>query len=307
MEAARRTGVRSTGLGAVAVFGAIAGWSINNTLVKLADIPSLAFGFYRLWAGALGMFVVLAVVGRRLTWRQAKASAPGGVLLGIEIMLFFTALKLTSVADVAVIGALQPALTLMVAGPLFGEGVTRYEVGWTSVSVVGVVLVTIGSSGTPVWSLGGDLLAVGALFAWTTYFMVSKRVRADVPALEYMTGVTVVAALVVTPMALLSGQVAEGIHPTDAAWLVLFVALGQTGHLLLAWAHGQVDVSVSSLLMLAQPIASSVAAWAILGEPFTALGAMGVLIVVAAVGAIVIRATRAGPGEQIGTPDTAPL
>jgi drug/metabolite transporter (DMT)-like permease len=307
MEAARRTGVRSTGLGAVAVFGAIAGWSINNTLVKLADIPSLAFGFYRLWAGALGMFVVLSIMGRRLTWRQAKASAPGGVLLGIEIMLFFTALKLTSVADVAVIGALQPALTLMVAGPLFGEGVTRYEVGWTSVSVVGVVLVTIGSSGTPVWSLGGDLLAVGALFAWTTYFLVSKRVRANVPALEYMTGVTVVAALVVTPMALLSGQVAEGVHPADAAWLVLFVALGQTGHLLLAWAHGQVDVSVSSLLMLAQPIASSVAAWAILGEPFTALGAVGVLIVVAAVGAIVIRATRAGPGERIGTPETAPL
>jgi drug/metabolite transporter (DMT)-like permease len=122
-----------------------------------------------------------------------------------------------------------------------------------------------------------------------------------------MTGVTIVAALVVTPMALLSGQVAEGVHPADAAWLVLFVLLGQTGHLLLAWAHGQVDVSVSSLLMLAQPIASSVAAWAILGEPFTALGAVGVLIVVAAVGAIVKRATRAGPGERIGASDTVPL
>jgi drug/metabolite transporter (DMT)-like permease len=307
MQTGRPMGVRTSRLGAAAVFAAILGWSINNTLVKLADIPSLAFGFYRLWAGALAMFVVLAVLGRRLTWRQAKASAPGGALLGMEVMLFFTALKLTSVADVVVIGALQPGLTLLVAGPLFGERITRYEAGWTAVSVVGVMLVTIGSSGTPVWSLGGDLLAVGALMAWTVYFLVSKHVRAEVPALEYMTGVTVVAAAVVTPMALASGQVARGIEPADAAWLVLFVLLGQSGHLLLAWAHGQVDVSVSSLLMLAQPIASSVAAWIILGEPFTALGVVGGLVVVASVAAIVGRATRAGPGEEVATPETSPV
>jgi drug/metabolite transporter (DMT)-like permease len=64
---------------------------------------------------------------------------------------------------------------------------------------------------------------------------------------------------------------------------------------------------VSSLLMLAQPIASSVAARIVLGEPFTALGAVGGSIVVASVAAIVGRATRAGPGEEVATPETSPV
>src|SRR2546426_1284459 len=41
----------------------------------------------------------------------------------------YTTLFRSSVADVLMIQALQPALTLLVAGRLFGERVTRHEVG----------------------------------------------------------------------------------------------------------------------------------------------------------------------------------
>jgi drug/metabolite transporter (DMT)-like permease len=275
----------------------VAGWSFSNTIVKIADAPALTFAFYRLWLGALVMLAALTIAGRRLTWRGVRASAAGGALLGVEIMFFFTALKRTSVADVLIISALQPALTLTVAGRLFGERVTRREIGWTAASLVGVALVTVGSSGTPAWSLAGDLLAVGSLFCWTSYFLVSKHVRASVPALEYMTAVTVVAAIVVTPMALLTHQPLGSFHGTDWLWVCLFLAGAQGGHLLVAWAHPQVDVSVSSLLMLAQPILSGIAALVVLGEPLTGLEIAGGLVVVAAVSAIVLQATRSGRGE----------
>jgi drug/metabolite transporter (DMT)-like permease len=245
---------------------------------------------HRLWLGSLILLAVLYAAGRRLTWQTIRASAPGGALLGVEISFFFSAIKHTSIADVAVISALQPALVLMVAGPLFGERIGRREVAWTAVSLLGVILVTIGSAGTPAWSLDGDLLAVGSLLAWTTYFLLSKRARTTVRALDYMTVVFVAATIVVTPLALATGQPLGGVRASDLLTLVVFVAGASIGHVLLAWAHSSVDVSVSSSIGLAQPVVSSVAALVILGEPITPLTVAGGLVVLGSLAAIVGKA-----------------
>jgi drug/metabolite transporter (DMT)-like permease len=226
------------------------------------------------------------------------------VLFGANLCFFFTAIKLTSVTDVLILAALQPALTLLVAGRLFGETVTAHEVSWTAVSLGGVVLVVLGSSGTPVWSLEGDLWAVAALFAWTTYWLLSKRIRQEIRALEYMTAVTVTAAVVVTPVALVSGQ-SFAVRWQDLLWLILFVATAQAGHSLLAWSHAQVDVSISSLLILGEPVISAVAALIFLGEPLPGLSIVGGVLAVLAVGLVVRRATRAARDEVV-PPEVAP-
>jgi drug/metabolite transporter (DMT)-like permease len=228
---------------------------------------------------------------------MVRASLPGGLLFGLNIVLFFSALKRTNVADVLIIQSLQPALTLLVAGRLFGERVTGQEIRWTAVSVMGVTLVAVGSSGTPAWSLTGDLFAAGSLLVWTSYFLVSKRVRRNVQAVEYLTAVTIIASLVVTPTALLSGEPLGGFRSADWMWLGLFLAGAQGGHLLVAWAHGQVDVSVSSLLILGEPIISAVAALIFLAEPLTPLEILGGVLVLGAMAAVVRRATRAGAAD----------
>ena len=53
---------------------------------------------------------------------------------------------------------------------MFGEHVHGNELAWIGVSLVGVVVFVVGSSGTPAWSLRGDLLAVASLLVWTAYF-----------------------------------------------------------------------------------------------------------------------------------------
>jgi drug/metabolite transporter (DMT)-like permease len=285
------SGPRATRLGLAAVLVPIAAFSLMNLVVKVVDTPPIVFAFYRLWIGSAVMLILLAALHRRLSWATVRRAAVSGVLFGANICFFFSALRLTSIADVLIVAALQPALTLLVAGPMFGERVTAHDVVWTTVSLAGVVLVIVGSSGTPVWSWKGDLFAVGALLAWTTYWILSKRVRQDVPAIEYMTAVTIVAALSVTPVAMLSGQ-SFHLRWSDGAWLLLFVAGAQGGHSLLAWSHAQVDVSISSLLILIEPVLSPVAALVILGEPLPAVSIVGVLITVVAVGMVIGRATR---------------
>ena len=287
-HAARRPGARASRLGLVAIGTAVAGWSIANTIPKVVHLTAVGFAFYRLWLGAAVMAAVLLGARRRPTWRHIRASAPGGVLFGLTIALFVAALRRTGVADVLVIGALQPALTLLVAGRLF-------------VSV-------LGASGNAVWSLWGDLLAAAALVLWTVYFLLSKRVREQVPATEYMTSVTVVASLTVTPIALLSRGGIGGLgHIRAVDWLLLaaFVAVAQGGHLMVAWAHAHVDVSVSTLFLLAEPAIGAVGALWILGEPLTWLQVVGGLIVIGSVGVVMRRATRAGSADVL-TAEAAP-
>ncbi len=288
----------------IAVVGPITAFSFMNVIVKLSHESALAFAFYRLWMGAVVMTVGLLVTGRRLSWTTIRKAAPGGALFGINIAFFFSAIKATNVADVLIIAALQPALTLLVAGRLFGERVTSRDWLWTGVSLVGIVVVVVGTSGNPAWSLRGDLLAVGALLAWTVYWMLSKHVRETLHAFEYMAAVTVVAALVITPVALASGE-SFSVRWQDWLWLVLFVAGAQGGHTILAWSHEQVDVSISSLLILIEPVISSAVAFFVLGETLGLVAVLGGVVAIAAVGVVIRRATRTSKVSPI-PPEGAP-
>ncbi len=285
------SGLRATRIGVLAVVTPVIGWSFANTIAKIVHVPALTFVFWRLWLGTAGMLLVLVVMRRRLNWSILRAAWPGGVLFGLNVAFFFSAIKQTKVVDVLVIGALQPALTLLVAGRMFGERIRPIEALCIGASVAGVVLLVVGSSGTPAWSLRGDLFAVASLLVWTTYFLVSKRVRQRVNTVEYMTTVTLVAAVMVTPVAVASGQSLTALRATDWRWLILFVVGAQGGHLMLAWAHPQVDVTLSSLLILGEPPFSAVAALVVLGESLTVLEIVGGLVAIAAVGVVASRAT----------------
>lgn len=296
-------GVQGSRMGAVAVLSAVSIWGVTNTLVKLSHLSALSFAVYRLGLGAVVLFGALLVSRRRLTLPQIRAALPAGVLFGVQIVFWFGALKHTSLVDATMISALQPALVLLVAGRMFGEHAARRDVLLTLASLVGVAVVTFGSAGTPAWSLGGDLLAVASLLGWTAYMLLSKRVRDRVPPLQYMAVVFLIAAVLVLPIALVAGAPLGGVRTTDWLILLVFVIGASSGHVLLAWAHSSVDVSLSSTLLLAQPVLTAVAALLILGEPIPVLAVVGGAVVLGSLGAVVRHASIAGPPPELESPD----
>ncbi|MGE5459636.1 MAG: DMT family transporter [Solirubrobacterales bacterium] len=278
----------------VAVSATTVVWGSVGVFVKTTSISGLTFAMYRLWLGAAVHVVALLVLRRRLTWSTFKVCAPGGVLFAMEISLSFSAVKLTAVANAAIIGALSPILIVLAAGRMFGERVTREQMVLVVASFAGVVIVAIGASGSPAWSPAGDLLALVGSFAWTAYWLFSKRARASASALEYMTSVMLVGALAITPVALAIGGVPPAsldIH--DAVVLAgLTLVPGMIGHLLLAWSHRHVEAWLSALITQCVPVIGALMAWPVLGEPITPIVALGGLVVVGATGAIVVSSAR---------------
>ena len=188
------------GLALVAVAVAVGTWCASNVVIKLTSVSGLVTSFYRLWLAVAFLWPLAAVtpaIRRGLDRHWLRASIVGGSLFGLHQILFFTALKMTSVINVGIIGALQPVIVLMVAGRMFGEEATLRTIAWALIAVGGTAMVVFGAAGSASWSPLGDLIATLNLFAFTAYFLYSKRIRAGVGATAYVVGMTTMAGVVV--------------------------------------------------------------------------------------------------------------
>jgi len=292
----RTAGILATTLGVTI-------WGASSTMVKSIDgIEGPGISFHRLLIGAVVLVIVHRVRGGRLSWELLRISAAGGVAFGLDIVLFFSALRETSVANATVIGALQPILLAPIGVRLFGEQLGRRTAGWSVVAVAGTAIVVLGATGVPAWSLRGDLLAVGALASWTAYFVASKRARARLGTLDYFTGLSVVACVVVAPYALVVG--ADLSPATAGDWVTIVVVTvlsGALGHVLLNWSHEHVPLQVVSLLTLLVPVVATVGAVAFLDEDVTGLQWAGMAVVVASLAVVVLERPAKEPRE-VGEP-----
>ncbi len=298
-----QTNTSSGALPLVAMLVAITAWGFGGILVKQVSVDGLTVAFYRLWLGSALMVVLLVLARHRPTGRELALSAPAGVVFGVNMVLGFTAIKITTVANATLIGALQPALVLLVAGPWFGERVGRWEIGWTAVSIAGVGILIAGATTSPEWSPLGDGLALVSVFLFTGYFLASKRIRESVATVAYMTGVHIAAAIVVTPVVLARGLEVSALSGVDWARIGTVVLTSGVGaHMLVNWAHPYVRVSISSVIVLLTPVVASMGAWVILDESLSGLQLLGGAVTLAAIVAVTRRHRAAGEGAIVETP-----
>jgi drug/metabolite transporter (DMT)-like permease len=281
------SGSRAIGLGG-SILAAIA-WGFGAIFATLTSAPGLVLTFYRLWLGAALLSLIVYSSGRRLSWKTMRASWMGGLFLGGDMAMFFSAVKLTSVVDATVISAVQPAIVLIAARPLFGERMGRWDVFWILVAMAGVSSAVIGPGVTSHHELVGDLLAVGAMLSWSAYWLVTKHAREEQNALEYTACVTIVAALLLTFLVLVSGESLGRVERGDWLWIGLLVVLPGSGHVVMNWAHRYVDASVSSVIGSANPVVAAAAAVVILGQP---LRTIQIVSGVVGLGAIAVVAAR---------------
>ena len=286
-------------LGMASAVTAVLVWGASSVLVKdIDDLNGVAISAYRLWIGGVAIGLAFVLSGGRITWRLIRLSFWGAVAFLADIVLFFTAVQDTSVANATIIGALQPLLLLAIVGPLFGERPRVADGLWGVVAVAGAAAVVFGGDAGGANSVGGDLLAVGALFAWTTYFVLSKTARVELTSFEYLTGLSLVSAILVIPVPFLLDQPLGS--PTGGGWAqITAIALvnGALGHFLMNWSHNHVPLVAVSLLTLAIPVVSAAIAAVFLDEPLELVQIAGMAVVIGALALVAVHGARRAPDE----------
>lgn len=274
-------------------------WGAGPVVAKLVTAPPLVAAFLRFAISLPAILALTALRGRPLGWSMLRRTAPPGLAFGVNLIFVFMTLQEATVAVLAVGVTLQPALLLLVVGPMFDERPTRAHVLWTVAGVVGAAAVILGAGSELRSSVLGVLLAFSAMLAFSVYFVLTRLARSttDVDPIEWMSGITVWASLVTLGPAVLLASRADWAEfgGMDWVWLAaMSYGTGLLGHVLMSWVHGYVEAARSSLIILSMNLVAVGLAWPVHDEPITVVQALGGMVVLLAVAAVIRLPARLG-------------
>ena len=285
-------------LGLAGVFTAVLCWGSGNVMVREVELTAVPLALWRLVLGASVYGVIVLARGGRLSWPQFKACLAPAATLGLWMIVFYEALKSTTITNATMLSSLMPLVLFAVASRRFDEHVPRWVVVVTASAMAGTALVLYGSSAVPSWSARGDGLAVLALLLFSVYFALAKDARSKVGAVEFQTVVWGLGLGVVVPVAAVSGDLFVP-SLSELAGAAILLAVPGTGHFLMNWTHRHVPLTITSIATLGTVPVSMVGAAIFLDEPVNAAQVIGAAIVLAALGVVsrrdVERAIRRDP------------
>ena len=267
---------------------AVCAWSTGTILAKYIEMGSLAIGFYRFLFFAVMIIVWMYAQGTPFRFRVMRDSFWGGMALGADIALFFSAVKLTSVVNATIIGSMQPIVVGVIAARFFGETIGIRNVMWSFVALAGTVVVVASSAGDAGNDWLGDLLALAAMLSWSAYFITSKNSKKTMTPTEFTAGTALWTMLICAPLGLAFGQ--DMSWPSLSNWgllIAMAVSSGLIGHAMMNWSLVRIPLWVGSTFTLLIPVFSAIMAWAFLGEPVSPIQAAAMAVVIGALAIVV--------------------
>jgi drug/metabolite transporter (DMT)-like permease len=268
---------------------AVCAWSTGTILAKYIDMGSLAIGFYRFAFFALALIAWMRFRGSPFRLRVIRDSMWGGIALGADIALFFSAVKLTSIVNATIIGSMQPIVVGVIAARFFGERIGLRNVVWSAVALAGTVVVVAAGADNGTTDLRGDLLALAAMLSWSAYFITSKNSKKTMTSTEFTAGTALWTMAICAPLGFVFDQDMSWPSAANWGWLVLMAATsGLIGHAMMNWSLVRIPLWIGSTFTLLIPVFSALLAWIVLGETVTAAQAVAMAVVIGAL-AIVVR------------------
>jgi drug/metabolite transporter (DMT)-like permease len=299
------TSDRDLNLGLIGTGIAVMAWGASGPVIKAIHMDGLALGFWRflIYVTVLGAW--MRGRGACLSRRIVIGALPGGVSLGLDVVFFFSAVKITNVVNATTITAMQPVVVAVFAARVMGEHIRPRDVVAAAFAIAAVVTIVVESSGSPEWSGWGDLLSVGALFAWSAYFIFSKRSKGVMSPQQYTLGTGLWAVGICLASSLIFTQRLEVPDGSDVLPLLgLTLGAGVLGHSIMNWSLVRVPLWLGSTLTLLIPVVGAIVAWIFLDESLSSVQVLAMVVVVAALAAIMIGQQAPEPVRSPQAPTT---
>ena len=290
----------------------VVAFSTTPVLVQASSTTGPVFAFWQGWIGIVFAIAAVAAVGRLdlalPKGRAWRVPALAGFFNAASTVLFMTAVRFTSVADVSLLTMLNPVFIALWAIPLFGERPgLRFRL-WTLVAIIGSSVVILGGSIGPGGNPLGIAMAALSVVALSLQFVTLKLGRRTTKTMPLMIAMLFVSAIVVSLFCLVTRQDIQAVTRTDLLNVVGVVVFpGGIGAILLTWSLRWVPANVPPLMNLPVPFMAGGMAWFFLGEPVTLahLGG-GVTTLVGVAAALLSPSGKAMPAAEY-TPQTPSL
>jgi len=254
--------------------------------VRLSDVGPVAIAFWRvaLSAPVLALWMSLEPKAGRSrapsTPRDFARLTLAGLCFAGDLVIWHISIGYTSVANATLLANFAPLFVAPVAWFLFKERFTsRFVVGMI-LALAGALILMGESFRLSADHLFGDALGLLTAVFYGGYILSVGHLRSEFSTATIMTWSGGITAVILLPLALLSGQ---PLFPANSdGWLVLaglalFSHAG--GQSLIAYALAHLPASFSSVSLLLQPAAAAILAWMLLNEPLGVLQAAGAAVI----------------------------
>jgi drug/metabolite transporter (DMT)-like permease len=279
--------------------------SASAVLIKLADTGTASAAFYRCLL-ALPLLAVLTTLEQRKRGprplRSRLWAGLAGVFLAVDLVLWNHAIADVGAGIATLLGNLQVVFVTVAAWLLFRERPGRGFFLALPVVLAGIVLVSgLADHARGVHSVAGIEYGLGTSIAYAAFLLILRQASAATPHVaaplaEATLGATVGAAA----LGLIFGgwQLDIGWHAFG--WLLLLaLTSGTAGWLLITSSLPRLPASLSSLLLLLQPVAAILLAAVVLSEHPTPLQLAGAVLVC---GGILVATRARGRSSRSRSP-----
>ena len=243
--------------------------------IRLADAPPIVIAFSRCAISSMVMlpfaFRGLARDFRNVRPRALMTAGLAGVFLAAHFLAWITSLQYASVASSVVLVSTVPIWVGLMTPILSHDSISRLMVIGIAISSVGAAVIGIGDASGSEHALMGDAIAVLGAIAVSVYLLIGRRVRSELSAPSYLFLCYSAAAATLGILLLFSGESLHG-HPNEAwLWILCLALIPQMiGHSTFNWALEWVSAALISVVLLCEPILTTLFAWIVLAEAPTA-------------------------------------
>ena len=256
----------------IALFVSIVSVSFAAIFIKICSAPSLSIAFYRLLFTTLLIlpFVLLHKKTRNELRNLSRSTilimAGIGLILAAHFALWITSIELTSIASSVILVTAHPLLVGPVSHFFLKERLSTVNAFGIGLSVSGVFVLIYGNYGFAqgLDTLEGNILAILGGVAAGLYIIGGRKLRKKVSVASYAVVVYAVGTVALFFTCLFFNAPIYNLRIEDYGIILLMaVVAGIFGHTLYNWSLGYVRASLASVVLLGEPIGSSLLAFAI--------------------------------------------
>lgn len=262
---------------------AILAISTSAILIKAITLPPALLGFYRFFLTFL-LFLPMLIRQRQYAVLDKKLWGfilLAGIFLGLHMWAWILSLQETSIASSVIVVSVNPVFTLILSSIFLKERINRLALLGLILAVLGIVWVGFGDLSISLQAVWGDFFSLLGAFFVSVYFLIGRFVRDRVDLWVYSESVYGVASLFLLIVAWQSGQLS--MIPSGPNWLILLLLVllpTFLGHTLFSYVLKFVSATTVSMVVLAEPMGTTLLAWLIYGTPPTLNQWMAAIFVV---------------------------
>lgn len=273
--------------------------------VRLAEVGPFASAFWRIFLALPLLAVWMVAEGppkdpahRLKGWAAWKPMVPAGLFFAGDLTFWHLSITHTTVTNATLFANFSPVVVTIGAWLFLKEPITRTFAIGLGLAMTGSFLLVGSSYQVDPTHVVGDIYGMITAFFFGSYVLSVRAVRNRVSAATMMFRSGCITVVILFVIALV---MEDRLTPLTwhgwASLAALAVIAHVAGQGLLAYALGHVTATLSSLVILIEPLAAAILGWLVLSEAVTPLQGAGGLVILAGI-YIARRKTKARPKDM---------